>query len=68
MEPVDILRRATTPMTDEQAREFVRKYYGDPRGNACLDDEVSFNQVRELMKQKLDRDAEALIQGLPRRP
>ncbi len=35
---LDILRRATTPMTDEQSAAFVREHYGVGRENVSGDD------------------------------
>ena len=35
---LDILRRATTPMTDGQSAAFVREHYGVGRENASSDD------------------------------
>lgn len=35
---LDILRRATTPMTDGQSAAFVREHYGVGRENVSSDD------------------------------
>lgn len=63
MAPFDILRRYTTPMTDEQSTAFVMKHYGVGRENASLD--ASLTEVaKATATPELTPEEEAVLDGI----